>query len=88
MFYYGILMIMGNEMAPKDVPQILYVSFVFISGAIIMAIIFGSISTVMASVNQKDTLFQEKMDFVQSTMIKIRLDERIQDEVLNYLEKV
>ena len=79
---------MGNEMAPKDVPQILYVSFVFISGAIIMAIIFGSISTVMASVNQKDTLFQEKMDFVQSTMIKIRLDERIQDEVLNYLEKV
>jgi len=51
MFYYGMLMIMGNEMAPLTVPQTIYVTFVFISGAIIMAIIFGSISTVMANVN-------------------------------------
>lgn len=52
-----------------------------------MAVIFGSISTVMANVNQKDSIFQEKMDLVQSTMVKIKLEEEIQNEVLDYLEK-
>jgi hypothetical protein len=51
MFYYGILMILGNEMAPIDKAQTIYILIIFISGAIIMAIIFGSISTVMANVN-------------------------------------
>ena len=53
MFYYGLLLIVGNEMAPKDTPQTIFYSLIVIMGALIMAFIFGSIAAAMSSMRKQ-----------------------------------
>ena len=54
-------------------------------GAIVTAFIFGNMAALMATINKKDSTFQETLDLVSTTMRSIKLPEDIQDKVINYL---
>ena len=84
-FYYAILLIVGNEAAPRDVYQTIFGSLVVIMGAIVTAFIFGNMAALMANINKKDSTFQETLDLVSMTMRSIKLPEQLQDKVINYL---
>ena len=85
MFYYAILLIVGNEAAPRNVYQTIFSSLVVIMGAIVTAFIFGNMAALMANINKKDSTFQETLDLVTTTMRNIKLPEQLQDKVINYL---
>lgn len=84
-FYYAILLIVGNESAPKTTEQTIFSSLVVIMGAIVTAFIFGNMAALMATINKKDSHFQEQLDFVTTTMRSIKLPEEIQNQVIEYL---
>ncbi len=84
-FYYAILLIVGNEAAPRNVYQTIFSSLVVIMGAIVTAFIFGNMAALMANINKKDSTFQETLDLVTTTMRNIKLPEQLQDKVINYL---
>lgn len=84
-FYYAILLIVGNESAPKTMEQTIFSSLVVIMGAIVTAFIFGNMAALMATINKKDSHFQEQLDFVSTTMRSIKLPEEIQNQVIEYL---
>jgi CRP-like cAMP-binding protein len=84
-FYYAILLIVGNESAPRDTSQTVFASLVVIMGAIVTAFIFGNMAALMATINKKDSHFQETLDLVSTTMRSIKLPEEIQDQVIKYL---
>lgn len=84
-FYYAILLIVGNESAPQTTYQTIFSSLVVIMGAIVTAFIFGNMAALMATINKKDSQFQEQLDLVQTTMRSIKLPEAIQDQVIKYL---
>jgi len=52
MFYYGLMLIVGNEMAPKTDGQTVFFLFAIIFGSLIMAFIFGSIAAAMSSMGK------------------------------------
>ena len=54
-------------------------------GAIATAFIFGNMAALMAVINKKDSTFQEQMDFVSNTMRSIKLPEKIQNQIIDYL---
>lgn len=85
MFYYAILLIVGNESAPQTLAQTVFSSGVVIAGAIVTAFIFGNMAALMATINKKDSHFQEILDLVSTTMRSIKLPEEIQDKVIKYL---
>lgn len=84
-FYYAILLIVGNESAPKTTEQTVFSSGVVIMGAIVTAFIFGNMAALMATMNKKDSHNQEQIDFVSSTMRSIKLPEKLQNQVIEYL---
>lgn len=84
-FYYAILLIVGNESAPRSTEQTIFSSLVVIMGAIVTAFIFGNMAALMATINKKDSYFQEQIDFVSTTMRSIKLPEAIQNQVIEYL---
>lgn len=84
-FYYAILLIVGNESAPQTTQQTIFSSLVVIMGAIVTAFIFGNMAALMATINKKDSHFQEQIDFVSTTMRSIKLPEKIQNQVIEYL---
>jgi hypothetical protein len=52
MFYYGLMLIVGNEMAPKSNVQTLFFTILILIGSLIMAFIFGSIAAAMSSMGK------------------------------------
>jgi len=85
MFYYGFLMLVGNEAAPRSTAQTVFSSLVIIAGSIIFAFIFGNMAALMASMNQKESAFQDQMDRISNIMKAIKLPEPVQAQVEEYL---
>lgn len=49
MFYYAFLLIVGNEMGPKNLYQCIFYSSTIIIGSLLMSFIFGSIAAAMST---------------------------------------
>lgn len=58
-FYYSILTMVGNEIAPRDTTQTFVCILIIITGAIVSAFIFGNMAALMATMNKKSTHFDE-----------------------------
>ena len=43
-YYYGLIMIVGNEMAPTTLGQYIYTALTILLGALFMMFLFGSIA--------------------------------------------
>jgi hypothetical protein len=56
-FYYAILLLLGNEIVPTQTLQTAFASSIVILGAITTAFIFGNMAALMAAINQKDNQF-------------------------------
>ena len=84
-FYYAILLIVGNESCPLTTGQTLFSSGVVIMGAIATAFIFGNMAALMAVINKKDSVYQEQIDFISNTMRSIKLPEKVQNTIIDYL---
>ena len=52
-FYYAVLTMVGNEIAPRTSTQTLFSSLIIITGAIVSAFIFGNMAALMATINKK-----------------------------------
>lgn len=84
-FYYAILTMVGNEIAPRNNLQTIFATFVVISGALLSAFIFGNIAALMATMNRRTNYFDQIMDLSSSMMKSVRLPANMQDEVYSYL---
>ena len=51
--YYSVLVIGGNEMGPKELPEIVFMVIVNLTGAIFQAYIFGELAVLIAQVGRK-----------------------------------
>ena len=85
-YYYSILLILGNDIAPVTLLETIYGISVMILGNIVTAFIFGTMASLMALINKKDSHFQEQLDMVSQTMRSLNLPEKMQDNVLKYLQ--
>ena len=52
-------MLIPNEIAPRNAGQAVFASMLMIIGQLIIAILFGEMVVIMASLNRKSTKFQE-----------------------------
>jgi len=87
-FYYAILTMVGNEIAPRNNIQTIFATFVVISGALLSAFIFGNIAALMATMNRRTNYFDQIMDLSSTTMKSVRLPANKQDDVYSYLLKI
>jgi len=87
-FYYAVIMTVGNELAPVTLYQTVYCSMIIIAGSLILAFVFGSIAAVVAAMNRTETTFADQLDRIQNELKAIKLPEKIQLEVIRYFETV
>lgn len=84
-FYHAILILNGNEVGPRDVPEYLWVIATLLAGAMLNATIFGNIAVLLQEINKKEARFQEKIDLANTAMMNMGLPMSIQTKVINYL---
>lgn len=69
----------GNELAPTNLPETVLSSCIIILGSIVSAFVFGNMAAIMASINRKSNSFDEQLDLVNMTMRSMRLPDYLQD---------
>jgi hypothetical protein len=58
-FYHSVLLLTGNDILPKGVVQICFVSIAVTMGAILNANIFGNVALIISDMNKKTSEFQD-----------------------------
>lgn len=84
-FYYAILTMVGNEISPRSSTQTIVSIFIIITGAIVSAFIFGNMAALMEQINKKSAHFDEELDLVNGIMKHMKLPEKMQDDVVNFM---
>ena len=57
----------------------------FVTGALITAVLFGEMAVLMSNLNKKQADFQELMDTAMTTMMNLNLPKDMINEILDYL---
>lgn len=83
--YHSVLVLTGNDVGPRNSFQLLVISLFITLGAIINANMFGEFAVLLAALNRKATLFQEKIDIANTAMKNMNLPEHIQGRVIGFL---
>ena len=71
--YYSVLVIGGNEMGPTELPEIVFMVIINLTGAIFQAYIFGELAVLIAQVGRKSQQNQEIIDTANTAMENVNL---------------
>ena len=84
-FYHAVLMLNGDEIGPRTIKALWFISGILILGAVINANIFGNLAVIIGEMNKKASRFQEKIDTANTAMKNLKIPNKLQTEVINYL---
>jgi len=87
-FYYAVLTMMGNEIAPRNTTQTVVAACIILVGVLSGAIIFGNMYTVIESMNAKSAKDDAEQELASNTMRSMKLEDKTQYLVMDFLEKV
>ena len=83
--YYVVNIQIGNEIGPRGIFQLLYLSVLLLMSAFINATIFGNITVILQVMNRKSAILNEKLDTASSAMMKLQISDPVQNKIKEYL---
>ena len=83
--YYVVNIQVGNEIGPRGIFQLLYLSVLLLMSAFINATIFGNITVILQAMNKKTSALNDKLDNASSTMMKLQISDKVQRKAKEYL---
>ena len=83
--YYACLTFTGQDIGPQTDWQIAFITVCIVLGEMINANIFAEMAVVLAGMNRKNTVYQEKVDIANSQMKIMKINEKLQMDVIEYL---
>jgi len=86
--YYSCLVIGGNEMGPKELPELIFMVVINLTGAIFQAYIFGELAVLIAQVGRKSQSQQERIDNANTAMENVSLPELLRKDIREYYQTI
>ncbi len=86
--YYSVLVIGGNEMGPKELPEIVFMVIINLTGAIFQAYIFGELAVLIAQVGRKSQQQQEIIDTANTAMENVNLPQALRTDIREYFKTI
>lgn len=83
--YNSVYFLRGVETNPSNTREVYFLILILLVGAIISAIMFGQMANLMSNLYRNSNRFAEIMNTAQTTMKNIKLEERLQLKVCDYL---
>ena len=87
MLYLGVLDLGSNEFGPVNWWEMAYLVLTLLSSALLNALIFGDVATLIAVISKKESAYQEKLDQANTVMKNIELDDQTAEEVREFFQK-
>jgi hypothetical protein len=83
--WHSVSILDGADMVPVTSHQAIVVSCLVFLSEFIHAHILGTIGVVLHALNHKSAKFQEQIEFVTSTMKNIKLSDKVQKSIIEYI---
>jgi type III secretory pathway component EscS len=87
-FYYGILILVGNEVLPTDNTELLVLTLITFLSTIGIGVIIGEFAALLEMITKKERVISQEFDIVNNVMHSLRTPEALQDRILYYLDNV
>ena len=72
-FYHSIMILSGNEINPTGTFNVMVISFLYLTGSLIIANIFANITVIISNLNSKTQQFEEKINVANTSMTNMNL---------------
>ena len=73
-YYFSILLILGNDIAPQTHIQFMFSMTVMILGSFLISYIFGQLATIMAEDSKRYDSQEKNMELVNNELFEKRID--------------
>ena len=70
-------MLNGDELGPRNLKALWFISIILLLGAIINANMFGELAILVTAMNRKAAYFQNKLDTANNAMLNLKLSENL-----------
>ena len=87
-YYYGMVILVGNEVLPTNNLELIVLIFLTILGTVFIAVTIGEFASLLASITKKARQIADEVDIINNIMLGMRISEDIQDRVLNYYDNL
>jgi hypothetical protein len=80
-----VLICTGNDIGPRSTSEIYFCNVGLFLGAIINANIFGELAVLVAQMNTKATMFQEKLTAINTAIKNLNCPLDMEDKIRDYI---
>ncbi len=87
-YYNSLLLLQGEDIAPKTLGEKCYCAFAILSGSILVAIIFGNVSMLIANLSASTSAYHSKMEKLFKIMNHLELPPPLRRRVIKYYEEI
>ena len=82
-YYNSLLLLQGEDIAPKTLGEKCYCAFAILSGSILVAIIFGNVSMLIANLSASTSAYHSKMEKLFKIMNHLELPPPLRRRVID-----
>ncbi|OQR86806.1 Voltage-gated Ion Channel (VIC) Superfamily [Achlya hypogyna] len=83
-YYRNMMALLGQDIFPVLVPEMIFLTFASIAGSVALATVFGDVAIVVSSLYADSTKYREKMEDVNESMQHLGLPHEVQQRVHLY----
>jgi hypothetical protein len=83
--FASVQSIMGSDIGPRNLLQVVISTFGVFMGGVINANIFGELTVILAEMTQKEKAFQSKLASINTAMINLNLPQQLQQDTRVYV---
>ena len=87
-YYSSLLLLQGEDIAPRSLVEKCYCAFSILSGSILVAIIFGNVSMLIANLSASTSAYHSKMEKLFNIMNHLELPVPLRRRVIKYYEEI
>ena len=79
-----MLVLFGGDIGPVSSLHFIALSIFLLTGALVNAGVFGTISVILQSFNRKGQKYQQQIDILNTVMKKMNLDEDLKKKIRSF----
>jgi len=87
-YYYGMLILVGNEVLPSRQTELIVLIILILLGTVFIGMVIGEFASILALMTKNDRKIADEIDIINNIMLGLQLPEDIQGRVMTHYENI
>lgn len=84
--YSMLMMILGQEIGPFNIFDVISACFIIVIGSVLIAVMFGNISLLITKLNHNSIMYQNKLEALEIQLKMHRIPDELQNKIFEYFD--